>query len=132
MIYDFLYFIFYCLIVKNNQEKNINERASFLFSSTISIYLASIFFYAIIYFRIERLNPIWTSFILFVIATLIVFLNSYYFIKIKRYEKIVKRFSFYSKNKKRIFAIIAAFLFIFSLFIMLYNGKQLSRFYHPY
>jgi hypothetical protein len=72
-----------------------------------------------------------TNYIIWVLASIIIGLSSYillnsYYIKSKRYIKIIELSVLYQKQRKITYAIIAVFTVIFSAFLLIFGGILMS------
>ena len=123
---DFLYFAFYCLVIKKENETG-EERASFLLSGSTSTLIVASYFLASIVKGDNLVDPI----ILFFAGTLVYVLNGWltsrYFVRSGRFQVIIERFSRKTNIEKKVYAIIGLIFFIGSFVLFGLAGYNFSR-----
>ena len=129
IMYDFLFYCFYCLVIKKP-----NDQSHIRALTLQGIMLVNLFID--IFLLVLLLSPLNLSPIIFKIFVLILIiiniivnsLENRYYIDNKRYEHAIDRFNGrYSKFEKQLMALFALVLFSASILIFIYIGIHLGN-----
>jgi hypothetical protein len=112
-MFDKLYFIFYSSVKDGLGHA---ERASFLLSSSISLYFFSLYFLIVIFLKYSHPDPWIVPGIFIFIGISNGILTSKYFVGTGRYQTIIDKYGSphdLSKGERILYILIALFLFFF-------------------
>jgi hypothetical protein len=130
-IFDFIYYCFYSLVKKRIADSS-PKRASFLLSTTFSIYIVAIYFFSTAYFKLsvpDKKIYFIVGILMFVINGLLI---SNYFVTKQRYLQIVQQYSNLNKEVQKKYAAIAMILIISSYIFFGVSGMFLGKYIRPY
>jgi hypothetical protein len=130
---DKLYFIFHCSVKSGFAHA---ERASFMLSTSIFVYLSSFYFCFLVLIKANVPNPWIMSIALGCLALAIIYASSKYFVRTGRYRWIIDKHGSprsISKTTRFWYRFIAVFLFFFGSFTtFIVAGIMLSKHLHSW
>lgn len=131
---QFLYYCCFCAIFKGAKHGTGEVRASIMFSTSLSMLIISMYMYFIPIFPMLMLNvtPIVFSILIAGLLVINYFATISYFVSTQRYVKIVEKYSYMTRNRKRIIGTIAIFIFFGSFTFFGYSGIRLSNYLNPF
>ena len=125
-IYDFLYFCFYCSVIKRPNDQS-HVRAIFLLGVTLINFFTNIVLLFVLVFNIDLSNYKLYIPLLLLPYILISYLENKYYLDNGRYKLGIERFeNRYSKRQKRVLGIFALFLFLLSVALFIWVGVALG------
>ena len=125
-LFGFLFYCNYCLISKS--DGTVMERASFLVSTAIFFISVSLYLLLTVIFRLPAINAKVYFALVVILGMANGFLTSRYFVKTGRYLEIINGYNKSSLSTRRIYALIAALLFLGSLALLIFSGITTSRY----
>lgn len=131
-MYDFLYYTYYCLVLKGKKYGSGEERASFMLSVVVSFYIIAVYFFVTIQFRLNIINPKVVAISMALLLFGMMHFHRVYFVKTGRYIQIKEKYNNTSKRAKFIYGIFALIMFLVSPVAFFVTAIFLGQYANPH
>jgi len=130
--FDFLYYSCFCVVLKGAKHGTGEVRAGIMLSISLSMLIISIYMYCVPIFPMLKVTPVVFSILIASLLVINYFATISYFVSTQRYVKIVEKYSYMTRNKKRIIGMMAILIFFGSFIFFGYSGIRLSNYLNSF
>ena len=131
-MYDFLYYCYYCLVLKGKKYGTGEERASFMLAVATSLYIISLYFFLTLHLRLIIVNPMVVAVAIGLMLIGMMHIHKVYFVNTGRYRMIRKYYQNTAKRSRFLYGLFALIMFLFAPVAFLLSGILLGQYANPH